>query len=71
MNRAPRLIRASLYVLVAALAIQVAHSVLGVASGEFLTRLIEDWLYNGVLIGAALSAWRARSACARSGRRGR
>ena len=54
MNCAPRLIRASLYVLVAAVAIQIAHSVLGVASGEFQTRLIEDWLYNGGLIGAAL-----------------
>ena len=54
MNRAPRLIRAGLYVLAAALAIQVAHAVLGVASGDFMTRLIEDWLYNGVLVGAAV-----------------
>ena len=54
MNRAPRLIRAGLYVLAAAVAIQVAHDVLGVAGGEFLTRLIEDWLYNGVLVGAAV-----------------
>jgi two-component system, cell cycle response regulator len=54
MNCAPRLIRVGLYVLVAAVAIQVAHALLGVASGELLTRVIEDWLYNGVLVGAAL-----------------
>jgi two-component system cell cycle response regulator len=54
MNRIPRLIRASLYVLVAAVVIQVAHAFLGLAKSEVLTRVIEDWLYNGVLIGAAL-----------------
>ena len=54
MSSAPRLVRASLYVLVAAVAIQVAHAFLGLAKGELLTRVIEDWLYNGVLIGAAL-----------------
>ena len=54
MSSTPRLIRACLYVLVAALAIQVADAFLGFAKGELLTRVIDDWLYNGVLIGAAL-----------------
>ena len=54
MSTTPRLVRVSLYVLVAAVAIQVADPFLGLAKGELLTRMIEDWLYNGVLIGAAL-----------------
>ena len=54
MRSTPRLVRVSLYVLVAAVAIQVADPFLGLAKGELLTRVIEDWLYNGVLIGAAL-----------------
>ena len=54
MSTTPRLVRVSLYVLVAAVAIQVADPFLGLAKGELLTRVIEDWLYNGVLIGAAL-----------------
>ena len=54
MSSTPRVVRAALYVLVAALAIQVAHGFLGFAKGELLTRVVEDWLYNGVLIGAAL-----------------
>ena len=51
---APRLVRIALYLLVAGLAIQVAHAFFGLASSELLTGLIEDWLYNGVLVGAAL-----------------
>jgi diguanylate cyclase (GGDEF)-like protein len=54
MNRVPRLARASLYVLVAAVAIQIAHGFIGISKGELTTRVIEDWLYNGSLIGAAL-----------------
>jgi two-component system, cell cycle response regulator len=67
MNRAPRLIRVSLYVLAAALAIQIVQFVLGVASGELLTTVIEDWLYNGVLLGAALVCV-ARAVCVREER---
>jgi two-component system, cell cycle response regulator len=54
MGRAPRVIRICLYVLVAAVAIQVAHSLTGVPDGGWVDRLIEDFLYNGVLVGAAL-----------------
>jgi diguanylate cyclase (GGDEF)-like protein len=54
MSSTPRVVRAALYVLAAALAIQVAHGFLGIAEGELMTRVIEDWLYNGTLIGAAL-----------------
>ena len=51
---APRLIRVGLYVLIAGLAIQLMHAFLGLGSGELLTTVIEDWMYNGVLVGAAL-----------------
>jgi diguanylate cyclase (GGDEF)-like protein len=54
MNRVPRLARVALYGLVAAVAIQIAHGFFGIAKGELMTRVIEDWLYNGALIGAAL-----------------
>jgi diguanylate cyclase (GGDEF)-like protein len=54
MKRMPRLARISLYILVAAVAIQIAHGFVGIAEGELMTRVIEDWLYNGSLIGAAL-----------------
>ena len=67
MRSTPRLVRVSLYVLVAAVAIQVADPFLGLAKGELLTRVIEDWLYNGVLIGAALVCV-ARAVCVREER---
>jgi two-component system, cell cycle response regulator len=67
MNRTPRLIRIGFYLLVAGVAIQLVHAVSGVASGELLTRVIEDWLYNGVLVGAALVCV-ARAACVREER---
>jgi diguanylate cyclase (GGDEF)-like protein len=54
MQYAPRLVRVGLYLLVAGLAIQIAHAFFGPASSELLTTVIEDWLYNGVLVGAAL-----------------
>jgi diguanylate cyclase (GGDEF)-like protein len=54
MRSTPRLVRATLYVLFASLAIQVAHGFFGLADGELMTSVIEDWLYNGSLIGAAL-----------------
>src|SRR5688500_3727014 len=54
MNRVPLLARASLYVLVAAVAIQIAHGFFGITKGVLMTRMIEAWLYNGSLIGAAL-----------------
>jgi two-component system cell cycle response regulator len=48
-------------------AIQVADPFLGLEKGELLTRVIEDWLYNGVLIGAALVCV-ARAVCVREER---
>jgi hypothetical protein len=66
MDRAPRPIRIALYLLMATVAIQVAHPVLGVETGYVLTRLVEDWLYNGGLIGAALICVARRRGFARS-----
>ena len=54
MDRAPRLVRIALYVLVATVAIQIAHPLLGVETGDVVTQVVEDWLYNGGLVGAAL-----------------
>ena len=67
MNLAPRLIRGRSYVLVAAVAIQIAEAAIGVAGGRLLTKTISDSLYNGVLIGAALVCV-ARAACVREER---
>jgi two-component system, cell cycle response regulator len=58
-------VRLALYVLAAALAIQVVHGLLGVPREGFLARAIDDGAYNLVLVGAALvcvaRAWRIRS----------
>ena len=54
MSRAPRVIRICLYLMVAGVAIQVAHALTGVPEGGWVNALIEDYLYNGVLVGAAL-----------------
>ena len=65
MNRVPRVMRIAQYLLVAGVAIHVAHGVLGLASDGLLARVIEDGVYNGVLIGAALvcvaRAWSVRA----------
>ena len=66
-----RVTRVALYVLAAALAVQVAHAFVGLASSELLTRIVEDWLYNAVLIGAALVCVARAGACARSAWHGR
>jgi hypothetical protein len=50
----PRVVRAALYVLAAARAIQAAHAFLGIAHGELITQVIEDWLYNRTLLKAPL-----------------
>ena len=54
MSRAPRAIRIALYLLVAGVAIQLAHALTGVPSAGFVDRVIDDGIYNGVLVGAAL-----------------
>jgi diguanylate cyclase (GGDEF)-like protein/putative nucleotidyltransferase with HDIG domain len=54
MSRAPRVIRICLYLLVAGTALQIAHALIGVPEDGWVKSLIEDFLYNGVLVGAAL-----------------
>ena len=58
------------YALIAAVALHVAHGLLGVDLGV-PAAVFDDWIYNGVLVARRSSAPRARCACARSGSRGR
>jgi two-component system, cell cycle response regulator len=54
MSRVPRFVRIAQYLLVAALAVHVAHSLLGVPGDGRLAWVIEDGVYNFVLVGAAV-----------------
>ena len=50
---APRLVRAAAYALMAGVALHMLHGVGGVDSA-CLKGVFDDWIYNGVLVGAAL-----------------
>ena len=50
---APRLVRASAFALLAGVALHILHGVGGVSLG-LPTAVFDDWIYNGVLVGAAL-----------------
>jgi len=65
MDRVPRVVRIAQYLLAAGLAVHVAHGVLGVPAEGSLARLIDEGVYNAVLLGAALvcvaRAWSVRA----------
>jgi two-component system cell cycle response regulator len=54
MSGVPRLVRMAQYLLVAGLAVHVARTVLGVPGEGLLARVIDDGVYNVLLVGAAL-----------------
>ena len=54
MNRVRRLARIAQYLLAAGVAVHVAHGLLGLSHDGLLARVVEDGVYNGVLVGAAL-----------------
>src|SRR3954453_17469464 len=63
MRRAPRAVRTAFFLLLAGLVVEIGYAVAG-APGGLAAALIDDGVYNAVLVGAALvcliRAWRAR-----------
>jgi diguanylate cyclase (GGDEF)-like protein len=61
MSRAPRAVRIALYILLAAVGVEIAYVLAGAPEG-FAKRVVDDGIYNAVLLGAALlclvRAWR-------------
>ena len=50
---APRLVRTAAYALAAGLVLHILHGASGVSLG-LPTAVFSEWIYNGVLVGAAL-----------------